>query len=581
MKRFYFPLLFMLLLVVFTIGRFIFSWYNSDIEALSLSQMAWACLRGIPLDVRTSAALLSIPTLLSLQKRFSLRVLLAPYYVIMGFVIALILGADTIMYEFWKFKLGAVVISYAMSPEGATSSVEPIFLVTRVGSVLAAWAIISTLFIALTPKRIDANWKQSLAIVVLAIIPIGINTAYVRKSSLFANHTATNSVFAFAQSFLSERSYRIMPAEEAAAAFDSLYAKNTGDDIQDTLLNNRRPNILFIQLESFSSKFVKELGGIDNVAPQMSQLIPQGLFFTNYYSNSFRTDRGTVSLQSGMVSHPSLSLMRENTLHDKLASLPNVLREAGYETAYVYGGPMTNMHKREYLQDMRIDTLYDYTAFTPEQLTSTWGAHDEAAAYRTVQLMKAHDKAHRPWAFTFQTISSHEPWIVPYKRLSDPKLNAFAYTDDVLGQMIATLKNDAELWDNLLVIILPDHGYLYEQTYEDPAFFHSPMLWVGGALKHTGTVDKLMNQSDIAATLLAQMGISAEAFPWSRNVFSRDYKHPFVYCNYPAGLMMKDATGTTLFDLTAKEPITEQGTPNQERLRAARALLQHSYKVMR
>lgn len=581
MKRFYFPLLFVLLLIVFTVGRLIFSWYNSDIETLGLTQFSWACLRGLPLDIRTAAALLLVPALLSLQKRFSLRALLAPYYIFVGFLIALIVGADTIMYEFWKFKLGAVVISYAMSPEGATSSVEPIFLITRAGSVLAAWAIISTLFIAITPKRTDSNWKQCLAILVLALLPLGINTAHVRKSSLFANHTATNSIYAFASSFLDERTYHIMPTAEATAVFDSLYAHNTGADIQDTLLTNKRPNLLFIQLESFSGKFVKELGGIDNVAPQMSQLIPQGLFFTNYYSNSFRTDRGTVALQSGMVSHPTLSLMREFGLHGKLASLPNALRQVGYETAYVYGGPMTNMHKREYLQDMLVDTLYDYTAFTPEQLTSAWGAHDEAAAYRTVQLIKERKQSERPWAFTFQTISSHEPWVVPYKRLSDPKLNAFAYTDDVLGQMIATLKNDPELWDNLLVIILPDHGYLYEQTYEEPAFFHSPMLWLGGALKHTGTVDKLMNQSDIAATLLAQMGISAEAFPWSRNIFSRAYKHPFVYCNFPAGLMMKDATGTTLFDLTAREVITEQGTPSAERLHAARALLQRSYEVMR
>ncbi len=580
-KRNYFlPTLFIIHLLIFALGRIIFATYNSDIEQLSALQLFLCWLRGLPLDIRTTALLLVVPALFSLQKRISLRALLIPYYIVSAFFVIVVIGADTIMYEFWKFKLSAVVISYAMSPEGATSSVEPIFLITRVGSVLLGWATAAALFIAFTPKQSKGGWRWPVAVLVLALLPIHISSAYSKHQSLFRNHLSTNSTFAFCSSFFAEHTFRKQEESNAHNTFKELYTDNTGSDITDTLLTVQRPNILLIQLESYAGKFVKELGGMDDVSPQMSQLIPQGVFFTQYYSNSFRTDRGTVSLQSGMTAHPTVSLMRSSEYHPSLASLPQALKQGGYHTAYLYGGPMTNMGKRQYLSNMQIDTLYDHTAFAPEELNSSWGAHDGTAAHRLLQLIEERKNDKQPWFFTFQTLSSHEPWIVPYQRLNDAKLNAFAYADDVTGQLVATLKNNTALWDNLLVIIIPDHGFLYEQTFEDPEFFHSPMLWLGGAVKQPKQIDVLMNQSDIYATLLAQLGMykpGESNSPWSRNVLSRQYTHPAVYCNFPAGIMLKDNTGVSILDITAWKPIAEQPAHSAQRLQQAKDLLYESY----
>ncbi len=580
LKKHFLPILFIAHLIIFALGRIVFATYNSDIEQLSGLQLALAWLRGLPLDIRTTALLLVIPALLSLQKRFSLRALLIPYYIASAFAITVVIGVDAIMYEFWKFKLSAVVLSYAMSPEGATSSVDPIFLITRVGSVLLAWITTVALLITLTPKNVKSGWRWPVATLVLALLPIHISSAYSKHQSLFRNHVSTNSTYAFCSSFFAERTFLKEEANQAQKTFKELYTNNTGCDITDTLLTTQRPNILLIQLESFAGKFVKELGGMDDVSPQMSQLIPQGVFFTQYYSNSFRTDRGTVSLQSGTTAHPTVSLMRSSEYHPYLASLPLALKQGGYHTAYLYGGPMTNMNKRQYLSNMQIDTLYDYTAFTAEELNCSWGAHDGTAAHRLLQLIEERKNDKQPWIFTFQTLSSHEPWIVPYQRLSDAKLNSFAYADDILGQLMATLKNNTELWDNLLVIIIPDHGFLYEQTFEDPEFFHSPMLWLGGAVKQPKQIDVLMNQSDIYATLLAQLGLykpGEDNSPWSRNVLSRNYTHPMVYCNFPAGIMLKDNTGVSILDITAWEPIAEQPAHSDTRLQQAKDLLYESY----
>ena len=50
-------------------------------------------------------------------------------------------------------------------------------------------------------------------------------------------------------------------------------------------------------------------------------------------------------------------------------------------------------------------------------------------------------------------------------------------------------------------------------------------------------IDKLMNQSDMAATLLAQLGISHKEFNFSRNVLGKDYNYPFAYYTYNNDLL--------------------------------------------
>mgnify|MGYP002520399672 FL=1 len=175
----------------------------------------------------------------------------------------------------------------------------------------------------------------------------------------------------------------------------------------------------------------------------------------------------------------------------------------------------------------------------------------------------------------YQTISSHEPWDVPYHRLSDKVQNAFAYTDHCVGQLIDSLRT-LPAWDNLLVIIIPDHGFLYQQNFQDPEFFHSPMLWLGGAVRKPQRMQVLMNQSDLAATLLSQMQVPHTQYPWSRNVLSRHYTYPFVYCNFPAGVLFKDSTGVSIYDLTASRTIMERPSDNGQRTIKARAILQRS-----
>lgn len=580
------------LLIIFLIGRIGFILNNRCVHQLSFLEAAGACWRGfIGHDLMVAAMLLAVPWLVGLLalrcSGLKLRAWLAPYYILMGLVVSAIIVADAVMYEYWQFKLGMVVLSYASSPEGATNSVSLSYILIRVTTflLLALWTMVPS--ILFTPKtlptgRMERLWFRNISIIWIFLIVSGLcfmrqGDVYGNPRALFANHAAVNPVYAFAGSVrLSNnyaRRYNYLSEEERADLFQDLYPE-PANDIQDTLLTSQRPDILVVFIEGFGSRFVKELGGLPDVAPGWSRLIPQGIFWENYYSNSFRTDRGTVSAFSGWLSYPDVGLMKQAEFHAAIPSLARSLGKEGYETNFVYGGAMTNMGKQKYFEDMDFLHLYDDTTFTDEQRSGSWGVNDSIVLQRACQFVSEWQDGYH--FLVAQTLSSHEPWDVPYHRLEDEKLNAFAYTDYSIACMVDSLQQLPQ-WDNLLVILIPDHGFLYQQSYDDPGFFHAPMLWTGGAIREPRRMNILMNQSDIPATLLSQMGIPHDEYPWSRNVLSQTYTYPFVYCNYPAGFLFADSTGTSIYDIDGDVAMKEQPVDNGQRVLRAKAILQTSY----
>ena len=598
---------FFLLVAIFVLGKIGFMYYNAEVDPFSPIDLLSVILHGLPQDAVMAGYLTLVPYVLSLAAlqwdSLPLRRILTPYYILVGFAVAAIIAGDVCMYEYWEFKLHSVVFSYMTSPEGTTNSVSLGYLLSRLGSIVGILLVASVPPIYFTPRNLE-NRPPSLFfferfaadVVVVASVVVGLawmNVGRVYYSNrLFLNHSAVNPVYSFAGSFSFEsdysKHYDYLPEDKAEKTFRPLYAKMT-DEGSEKLLRTERPNVLVVLVESFGGKFVGELGGIPEVSPQISRLIPEGVFWDNFYANSFRTDRGTTSLYNGWVAYPTASLMMMKDRHSTLPSLPKSLAKEGYETYYLMGGPMTNLGKEQYMTKVGFKTLYnDKNGFSAEEVaTGTWGAVDSISAERTVQKIQQMPKG-KNWLMGYQTLSSHEPFIVPYNRLEDKVLNGFAYTDECLGLLIRRLKQLPE-WDDMLVIILADHGFMYQLSYQDPEFFHIPMLWLGGALKEPRRIHTLMNQSDVCATLLAQMGLSHDDYPWSRNVLSPDYKYPFVYSNYPAGMLYEDSTGVSIYDITADKVIldgfvegqTSEGTNAAEnRVVRSKAILQKSHDLL-
>lgn len=126
------------------------------------------------------------------------------------------------------------------------------------------------------------------------------------------------------------------------------------------------------------------------------------------------------------------------------------------------------------------------------------------------------EKQEEPFLKLVQTSSSHEPFEVPFHRLDDKILNSFAYADSCVGDFVKQYQ-ETPLWKNTLFVLVPDHQGAYPYPIENPLDGQTiPLILIGGAIKQPLVVDTYASQIDIAATLLAQLGLPHDEFTFSK-----------------------------------------------------------------
>lgn len=596
----YISLYFFTVLLIFILQKPLFMLYNGSIEkGFGFADYMQVMVHGASLDAATAGYLTAFPFLLVLIsiwfRKFPLKKILYGYYILAAALISIIFVVDMALYTFWGFKLDASVFLYIDSPKEALASVSVGFILLRVLAILLLIALNSWVLLKITPSVLTATRKRIagtagmllLGGVLFIIIRGGVtestsNIGQVYFSNEpFLNHSAVNPDFSLlssmgkSQDFASE--FNFFDEEKRAALFDGLYPTTDGDSIIQ-VLNTKRPNILIILMEGFGGAFVEPLGGLPDVTPHFNRLSKEGIFFTNCYANSFRTDRGTVCTFSGYLGLPTASVMKIPAKSRTLPAIAEGLSKAGYKTDFLYGGDINFTNMKSYLLSTGYQRLTANTDFSlAEQTSNAWGVNDDITfEYLYNQLRNRKEEG--PWHTAFLTLSSHEPFEVPYHRLEDKIPNAFAYTDECLGKFIDRLKQ-TPAWKDLLVIRLPDHGFYYprEGSNAMPRFYHIPLLWLGGAVKQPMQVDKIMNQTDLAATLLGQLGLEHTAFTFSRNVLGSDYKYPFAFYSFNNGFSFRDSTGVTVFDNNSGSILFDEPEADESRLDKGKAILQTVY----
>lgn len=596
----YISLYFFTVLLIFILQKPLFMLYNGSIEkGFGFADYMQVMVHGASLDAATAGYLTAFPFLLVLIsiwfRKFPLKKILYGYYILAAALISIIFVVDMALYTFWGFKLDASVFLYIDSPKEALASVSVGFILLRVLAILLLIALNSWVLLKITPSVLTATRKRIagtagmllLGGVLFIIIRGGVtestsNIGQVYFSNEpFLNHSAVNPDFSLlssmgkSQDFASE--FNFFDEEKRAALFDGLYPTTDGDSIIQ-VLNTKRPNILIILMEGFGGAFVEPLGGLPDVTPHFNRLSKEGVFFTNCYANSFRTDRGTVCTFSGYLGLPTASVMKIPAKSRTLPAIAEGLSKAGYKTDFLYGGDINFTNMKSYLLSTGYQRLTANTDFSlAEQTSNAWGVNDDITfEYLYNQLRNRKEEG--PWHTAFLTLSSHEPFEVPYHRLEDKIPNAFAYTDECLGKFVDRLKQ-TPAWKDLLVICLPDHGFYYprEGSNAMPRFYHIPLLWLGGAVKQPMQVDNIMNQTDLAATLLGQLGLEHTAFTFSRNVLGSDYKYPFAFYSFNNGFSFRDSTGVTVFDNNSGSILFDEPEADESRLDKGKAILQTVY----
>lgn len=298
-------------------------YYHELYTAVSWSDYFSVMWHGLPLDLSLAGYLTAIPGLLLIISAWTnsgiLHHIRQWYFGIIAFIMASIFIVDLGLYGFWGFRLDATPIFYFFtSPKDAIASVSIWFILLGLLAMLIYAAILYgifyfTLIREKKPLKIPYH-RQNVSLVLLLLtaalfIPIrgGFSVSTMNLSKVYfsqnqrINHAAINPAFSFMYSATHQnnfdKQYRLMDPKKADELFTQIIEKPaSATDSIPQLLNTQRPNIIFIILESFSTHLMESFGGQPNVAVNLDKLGKEGILFTNFYANSFRTDRGLVSV---------------------------------------------------------------------------------------------------------------------------------------------------------------------------------------------------------------------------------------------------------------------------------------------
>jgi len=342
--------------VLFIIAKIIFMLVNHEGQSFTVGDVLNVVWHGLSLDLSTALYVLIVPflaTLVSLwwDGRWLTRILHA-YNLLVAIILTLAFVADTSLYPFWHFKLDSLCLQYFDSPAEMRASVSGLYMTVRLIVLIVGVALVYKLYQRIplwhkAPTYRSGATAGSILLIPLFVIGIrggldesttNVGQVYFSQNQ-FLNHSAVNPLFNFVTSF-EETSfyvpdYEFMSEDERHAAMEGLYF--THSIAPDSLLRTQRPNIVVILLESCGGIFTEDIGHRKDVMPQLNQLTKEGVYFANFYANSFRTDRGTLCTWSGFPSFPRSSIMK---MPAKVRFMPGIamsLKNAGYRTWYLYG----------------------------------------------------------------------------------------------------------------------------------------------------------------------------------------------------------------------------------------------------
>ena len=589
------------------------------------SDMPAVIWHGLPLDLAMAGYLSAIPGFLLiaaiwLRKDF-VRPVLNFYYALAVLLVSFTFVLNLGLYPYWSFPLDSTPVFYFLSsPSDALASVS--FWQVLGGLLIIALLTIAFWFALRMPagkKRCRSRYSNygfgdfgggrrssydgierhrlfsSILLLVLTaalFIPIRggftvstTNTGKAYYSQFaFLNHAAVNPTFSLFESLAHQEDfasqYRYMSEDEANKIFASMVSSsdlNTYPLLSAEALKSGHPDILIVIMESFASDLLPSMGTQKDVAVCLDSIAQQSILFTRFYANSFRTDRGLVSILSGYPAQPTMSIMRYPAKTAQLPSLARSLMNAkGYQSVYYYGGDADFANQRSFLVSQGYQKIISDTDFPIEDKLSKWGVPDHLVADRLLADLKKEQGVKHPMLRVFQTSSSHEPFDVPYSRLKDKRLNAFAYTDSVVGSLMRQYSK-LPRWKNTLVVLVPDHVGAYKEHLDnfDRSRYQIPLILTGGAIARPMKINLIGSQHDIAATLLGQLGIQHKDFLFSKNIMS-DATPKFAFFDVPDAFGVVTEENSIIYDNKSKKAVYDKGQKGYN-LKKGQAYLQKLY----
>ncbi|MGZ5281811.1 MAG: LTA synthase family protein [Bacteroidia bacterium] len=576
--------------------------------------------QGFRVDLSMIGYLTVIPFLLISvfyfsRKRYALRIAEIVNYTFIA-VYTLTLVAEICLYREWKSKLSMQALQHIIHPSEVfkSASYGLTFLFFGLSAVLGIIftvvynrRISMQLILPKTGEFTKKRWWEGLLFSAFSIMfsfisirgglqPIPIQSCDAAFCTQpIANDAALNPLWQIAfnmvdyQAHSRENRFKDFPQAEADTIVKNLYAAKSDSTIY--ILNNQRPNIVFIIMESWSAYVLKSFGG-DDFAPFTDSLARQGIRFSNIYPPAYVSDQGIPSILSGFPAVSRISVINQSSKSMKLPCINMDLKKYGYQSGFVFGGDLNYGNIKSYIYNKSFDVVKEERDFGSHLARGKLGIQDGDMQKQFLQFLNS---AKPPFVYAWFTLSSHMPDDFPGEKkiLTDHKENAYLnsvkYADNAFRQFFIEAKKQP-WYKNTLFVLVADHSHASHKDFSvyDPEYHHIPLVFFGEVIKDEWrgkAVDAVFSQMDIPATLLAQMNLKNEAkqYTWSKNMFDPEVGHFAYFCSYEGGGMVCDS-GSVGYQHTYNELVinrTSSKKASDSITRIAKAFQQAVYEDYR
>ena len=550
---------------------------------------------GLGLDISMATYFSIIPFILILlyalvQLQFFKTVL--KFY--MYFIVALSSMAYIIelgIYNEWEQKPNYKVFMYLDHPDEIINSNPWVYTI-----------ILTLLFIAvmvLFYKRINSFFKTHmlpssksylLTLLFFLLMPgilllaarggtssavISQSNSYFSQQKLY-NDAAVNTVFNLIKTTMKAQSimdgtnpYKVVLDAGLKKEILTPLLQRDPDCERPSILTTTRPNVVLVLLESWPGDLLKGEQKYLDVVPNFMDFSKDGILFTKTYGSGALSHEG---LPSSLSAWPDLFNSDISQLPSKSAQLPSItksLMQNGYqESIFVYGGQLRYGNLTSYIYSNLFSSIEEYKhihSIHGEGADGRLGYHD---GFMFPYFVEKLNKLKTPFFGATFTLSSHSPYdqpmdpVITWAGKDNEFLNSVYYTDQSIKEFIDLAKKES-WYKNTLFIFVADHSHHtpYGWSRNDPRWHHIPMMFYGEVIKpeYRGyRMDKIVSQHDIAATLLSQLNIDHSAYPYSRDVFCKEYK-PSAYFSADNGYGMLTPEGYYSYNVVDKRVHKQEG----------------------
>jgi arylsulfatase A-like enzyme len=345
----------------------------------------------------------------------------------------------------------------------------------------------------------------------------------------------------------------------------------------------KKPNIILITLDTTRADRLGCYGYRRQTSPNIDKLAEESVLYTRAIAPSSWTLPSHASLFTGKftsshgarydpegpllltdaISGPeSWDAYRARGLAQNEVTLAEVLKETGYTTAAVVGGPwmkrIFGLNKGfDYYNDSQISTVNGRLASQVTTSALNWlERRREKKFFLFLNYFDPHGPYSPPEGFALRFLpkgtnfTGREPTLEETNALYDAEI---LYMDHYIGRFLQKLKVE-NLYNDTLIIVTSDHGelfgehgkfghghYLYQEELHVPLFIKYP----AGEVSPKRT-DLRAQLTDILPMIYERVGIT---IPGNiQGTSPSQIKHPIIAETYPLPLISKDGSWQSIFE---------------------------------